>query len=520
MSQTQSYSAETGVVEGSTKRYDVAFIYPPWAVADGRATLQNSLPPLGILSIASYLESLGYSVVVYDIHGEGLDENEVRRRLKRDRPKFIGISVLTSMAIPSHKIAKICKEELPDCAVIAGGAHAEAMPEIMLRNSSIDVIVRGDGEEPMRQIVEGIDFSEIKGLSFRKGRSIQHNKPGELLMDLDQYPFPAYHLVDFKNYFPGTATYRHLPATNMLSTRGCPGACVFCNSAFTTLRTRDPIKVAEQVRHLRENYGIRQVQFYDDTFTVMKKFVLEFCKKMVEMDLGVSWSAYIRGDCFSDQMASAMKQAGCHQVILGIETGNAKIAERIGKPITRERYIEAVEISHRHGIEVRGSFIIGHMGETWATMEDTLNFAMELDCDLFQLSINTPYPGTALYNEAKTEGTLIHQNWYKYGQGQVLIDQPQLSIEDIHRFERLAFRRFYLRPKPIYRLLKRLASFRHIRDYLLAVYILILGQTGKDSKNWDCWMDLNEEDFLDLKLDNQEEILRLTYELRQESFTT
>ena len=236
----------------SDLRLDVVLIYPPWAVLSGRVTLQNSLPPLGILSIASYLESLKLSVAIYDIHGEVIDEMEVRRRLRNDRPRFVGISVLTSMATPSQKIAKICKEEVADCMVVVGGAHAEAVPERMLRNSAIDVIVRGDGEEPMRQIVEGRPLSEIDGLSFRMGKVIHHNKPSKINMDLDQYPFPAYHLVDFKNYFPGTATYRNLPAINMLSTRGCPGACVFCNSAFTTLRTRDPIKVAEQIRHLRE----------------------------------------------------------------------------------------------------------------------------------------------------------------------------------------------------------------------------------------------------------------------------
>jgi anaerobic magnesium-protoporphyrin IX monomethyl ester cyclase len=506
--------------KASNKRIDVALIYPPWAVLSGRVTLQNSLPPLGILSIASYLESLNFSAVIYDIHGEGIDENEVRQRLRRDRPRFVGISVLTSMAIPSQKIAKICKEEVPDCIVIVGGAHAEAMPERMLRNSAINVVVRGDGEQPMRQIVEGYEFSEINGLSFRKGNSIQHNKPSEVNMNLDQYPFPAYHLLNFKNYFPGTATYRSLPAINMLSTRGCPGACVFCNSAFTTLRTRDPIKVAEQISHLRVKYGIRQVQFYDDTFTVMKKFVMDFCQKMIEMDLGVDWSAYIRGDCFSDLLASNMKQAGCHQVILGVETGNSQIAERMGKPIARERYIEAIEIAHRNGLEVRGSFIIGHMGETWETMEDTLNFAMELDCDLFQLSINTPYPGTALYNEAVQQGMLEHQDWYKYGQGEVIINQPQLPTKDIYRFYKYAFRKFYLRPKPIYRLLKRLTTFRHFRDYLLAAYVFLLGKSRKDWKEWHCWMNLNEEDYLDVDLENQEEVYRLTYELRQENFVS
>jgi anaerobic magnesium-protoporphyrin IX monomethyl ester cyclase len=497
---------------------DVVFIYPPWAVLGGRVSLQNSLPPLGILSIAAHLETFGHCVAVYDIHAEVIDEEEVRRRLQRDRPRFIGISILTSMAIPAHKIARICKEELPDCIVVAGGTFPEAMPERMLRNSAFDVVVRGDGELPMQQIVEGKPYAEIDGLSYRSGTVIQHNKPGELLMNLDEYPFPAYHLVDFKNYFPGTATYRKLPAINMLATRGCPGACVFCNSAFTTLRTRDPIKVAEQIRHLRENYGIRQVQFYDDTFTVMKKFVLDFCKKMIEMDLDISWTAYIRGDCFSDQLASIMKQAGCHQVILGIETGNIKIAERMGKPIAHERYQEAIHICHRHGIEVRGSFIIGHLGETWETMEDTCNLAMELDCDLLQLGINTPYPGTALYNEAVESGMLMHQDWYKYGLEEVIIEQPQLPNKEIYRFYNYAFRKFYLRPKPAIRMLKRLTTFRHIRDYLLAIYVLLLGQSRKDWKEWDCWMNLKEEDYLDLNIENQDEVLRLTYELRQESF--
>ncbi len=511
---------ESGSNETIKARVDAAFIYPPWAVVDGRAWLQNSLPPLGILSIASYLESLNYIAKIYDIHGACLDETELRLSLRRDSPRYIGISVLTSMAIPSHKIARICKEEIPDAIVVVGGAHAEAVPELMLKNSAIDVVVRGDGEEPMRQIMEGIPFSEIDGLSFRQGKTIQHNPAGEVLMDLDKYPFPAYHLIDFKNYFPGPATYRNLPATNMLATRGCPGACVFCNSAFTTLRTRDPVKVAEQIKMLAENYGIRQIQFYDDTFTVMKKFVLKFCQKMVEFNLDVSWNAYIRGDCFSDQLASAMKSAGCHQVILGIETGNEKIAERMGKPISKERYYEAMKIAKNNGLEVRGSFIIGHMDETWETMEDTLNFALDLDCDLLQLGINTPYPGTQLYKEAIERNMLIHQNWYEYGQGKVLIEQPQLTKEEIEKFYLYAFRKFYLRPKSILRLLKRLTNIRNIRDYLLAAYVFLLGKTRKDWKKLDCWMDLKEQDYWDLELDNQDEVLRLTYELRQKEFIT
>jgi radical SAM superfamily enzyme YgiQ (UPF0313 family) len=286
------------------------------------------------------------------------------------------------------------------------------------------------------------------------------------------------------------------------------------------LRARSPTHVVEQIKLLREN-GIRQIQFYDDTFTVFKKNVLEFCELLTKANLGVTWTAYVRGDCFSDQMAAAMKGAGCHQVLMGVETGSARIARRIGKPIDRERYREAVQIAHRHGLEARCSFIIGSMDETWETMEETLSFAKELDTDLFQLSISTPYPGTALFAEASAKGWIKHRNWYSYGQGEVLVTQPQITDQEIYRFERYAFRSFYMRPISAWRMLRRVAHFRQIRDLALAAIILLLGRHRKRrDQNWACWVDLRESDFLDLHLPHGDISQRLTYQLRQEQFTS
>jgi len=495
-------------------RIDVALIYPPWAVLDDRSILQNSLPPLGILSIASYLESKGYSVKVYDIHGEKREDTDLRQRLKRDRPRYIGISVLTNMCIPAHKIARICKEELPDSPVVVGGAHAEALPERMLRNSAIDFVTRGDGEETMLEIVEGRDPSTITGLSHRDNGAVYHNPPRAVERDLDSYPLPSYHLVDFDYYFPAAGSYRNLPAINMLMTRGCPGKCNFCNSAMTTLRSRSPESIVNQIKFLHENYGIRQVQFYDDTFTATKAVCLKFCELMEAANLDVTWVAYIRGDCFSDRIAAAMKRAGCHQVLMGVETGNAEIAQSIGKPIDKIRYFEAMTIARRHNLEVRATFIIGHMGDTWDSMLDTLNFAIDLDVDLFQLNICTPYPGTQLYREAVDRGMLQSTDWNRYGQGDVLFKQEQLSAEEIYRFERYAFRRFYLRPKVGFRMLKRITSWYHIRDYIRAARHLLLGNKKKGTGDWQCWQDLNEEDFFDMAV-TEPTTPRLTYELRQ-----
>lgn len=497
------------------ERTDLALIYPPWPALEDRSALQNFLPPLGILSIASYVESKGYSVAVIDVHGEHLEEAAVRERLRDLRPRYVGISVLTNACIPAHKIARIAKDEVPDCKVIVGGSHAETLPERMLRNLSIDIVVRGDGEDATIEIMEEWDINKILGISYRKGDVVLHNPPRVVEMNLDRFPMPAYHLVDFDNYFPAAGSYRNLPAINVLMTRGCPGRCAFCNSARTTLRARSPKNVVAQVKHLHEAYGIRQFQFYDDTFTVLKKQCLEFCALLAAEKLDVTWTAYIRGDCFSEDIAQAMKKAGCHQVLVGVETGNEKIAAEIGKPIDRERYHEAVSIARRCGLEVRATFIIGHLGETWQTMEDTLKFAIELDVDLFQLNIATPYPGTVLYNEAVQRGWLTSKNWNDYGQGDVLIRQPQLPPEEILRFERYAFRRFYLRPIMFYRLMKRMVSWHHLRDYYRAIVLLLLGK-GQKVRNgdWDCWRGLREEDFFDLDIPEPEKP-SLTYELRQ-----
>jgi radical SAM superfamily enzyme YgiQ (UPF0313 family) len=508
-------SAVRGGYSGAAgDRLDLLLVYPPWAVPEKRGILQNSLPPLGLLSIASYAEAKGYHVGVLDVHAERLDDKEVAERLRTAKPRYVGISVLTNMAIPAHYIARLSKRIVPDCMVIAGGVHAEAMPEEMLRNSAIDAVVRGDGEAAMIEVLSGKPFSDVKGLTYREGHRIVHNPPRPVEMNLDCLPFPAYHLVNFKNYFPAVASYRNLPAINMLMTRGCPGKCTFCNSAFTTLRSRSAESMIEEIKLLRYRYGIRQIQFYDDTFTVAKKNALAFCKKMIEDKVDVTWTAYIRGDCFNEEMASAMKAAGCHQVLIGVETGDEQIMRNIQKPIDKARYSRTVEIAHHHGIEVRASFIIGNIGETMRTMEATVRFAKELDVDLFQLNISTPYPGTQLYKYAIEHGLLKHKNWSEYGQGRVLVHLSDLPEEQIYRFEKSAFRSFYLRPKMVLRQLRRVVHLRHLRDLFSAFMALILGVVKYRNPKWKCWNVRGEEDFQDLDLVVAEKP-RLTFEARQ-----
>ena len=179
---------------------------------------------------------------------------------------------MTATANAAHAIANLSKEVAPNCTIVFGGVHAEAMPDETLSHLNVDLVVRGDGEETFLEICQGeTPIERIAGISYRSGNQIIHNPARAVETNLSKYPMPAYHLAPMEKYYPAIGAYKRLPAINMLMTRGCPGKCTFCNSAKTVLRTRDASQVVEEIKFLRDNYGIREIQFYDDTFTVMKK---------------------------------------------------------------------------------------------------------------------------------------------------------------------------------------------------------------------------------------------------------
>ncbi len=498
-------------------RADCLLVYPIWVTeASSRGKLQRMLPPLGVLSIASYLESHGYEVHVVDLHAEQITPEGFRAIVRSLKPRVVGVTVLSSHFVPAHYIAAICKEEILDAKVYVGGVHAEAHPEQMLQNPFIDAVGRGDGEEIMLELMKGVPYPEILGLSYRTedGR-VAHNPARPVEMNLDKYPFPAYHLINFDHYFPAIGTYRDLPAINVLMTRGCPGKCTFCNSAKTTLRGRSVEKMIELMKKLRYEYGIRQFTFYDDTFTADVKRVRAFCEQIVEQKIQMKFVCYVRGDMFSNRMAQLLSRAGCHHVLLGIESGSKTLREIIKKPIKEELYFEAVKTAHRYGIEVRGAFIIGHVDETRETLRESLQFAIDLGVDFFQPSIMTPYPGTELYRQAKAEGLLKHERYELYGQGSPVLRMKHLTDEELMRFYTRCFYQFYFRPKAVWQQLKRLRNWHHLVDLLKAFYIIIVDgiATHKQSR-LNGWLDFDLDAIKTTSIPLPE-IPNLTYEVRQ-----
>jgi radical SAM superfamily enzyme YgiQ (UPF0313 family) len=256
--------------------------------------------------------------------------------------------------------------------------------------------------------------------------------------------------------------------------------------------------VVDEIIHLRDTYGIREIQFYDDTFTVMKKNVLEFCRLMHEKKAGVSFSCFARTDCFSEEMARALKKAGCHQVMFGIESGSPTILKILRKDIDLERTKQAVQLAKKVGIEVRAAFIFGTPGETEETIGETLRYAIDLDPDIAIFNITTPYPGTQLYAWAEARGVLLTKDWWDYELGNSIIDLPSLSRQAIREMYDKAFKAFYNRPVLYWRRLKKIHSLSLLRDTAEAFLYIILrvkvGQRGSYKREW---LRHRREDFFD-----------------------
>lgn len=491
--------------QGEPLPVDALLINPPWVSKDSNIWhgIKAAMPPLGLLSIAAYAEREGFNVRVIDLHVERWTIDTFRDKLRQYRPRVVGIGMMTATAIAANRVARVVKDVHPDCTVVVGGVHAEAMPSECLKNSSIDVVVRGDGEITFSRILTGERWDALRGLSFRRGNRAVHKPPADVIENLDSLPTPAYHLVPMKRYYPAIGAYRRLPAINMLMTRGCPGKCTFCNSAETTLRARSADLVVEEIAHLKERYGIREIQFYDDTFTVLKQNCLRFCQLMKERKLGVSWTAFVRTDCFNEQLAQALIDGGCHQVMFGVESGDDEILRNIRKPIDRKKTGEAVRLAQRVGLEVRATFMLGNPGETTASMRRTIDYALKLEPDLALFNVTTPYPGTQMFDWAKREGYLNTEDWGEYELSRTIMSLPTVTEQEIRDYYAQAHREFYNRPVTFWRRAKRIRSLSHILDNVHAFfYIVLRRKVGKRGSYRREWIENLKEDFWDVPLED------------------
>ena len=428
-------------------------------------------PPLGLLYIAASLKEDGHNVSIVDYNLEKIKQDDLCRIVVERKIEAVGISVVTPKVHGAMELAKFVKRKFPEIIVIAGGPHATLVPEELMKECpAIDFIIQGEGEIRSKELFSKLknktDYGNVDGLVFRRGGQIINNKAKDYIADLNTLAMPAREVVDIKHYASKLKTSVY-PATTMMTSRGCPFRCIYCSKPVTGSRIRSvsPEKVLEEIEKLVSRHGIREIIFYDDSFTVDKPRIMKICDMILKRKIKIRWQCETRVNLVDQEMLNKMKEAGCYLVAYGIESGSDRVLAILKKGIIKEQVIKAIEISKKASIQIIGYFMMGIPGETEEEIKQTISFAKELDIDFAQFSIATAYPGTELYQIAKAQNK-INPDWsksiYALG-GKPLISLSDVPVDKLYYYIKKAYSSFYFRPAYI---LKKINSIKSIRDLI------------------------------------------------------
>jgi anaerobic magnesium-protoporphyrin IX monomethyl ester cyclase len=330
----------------------------------------------------------------------------------------------------SSNILKLCKRFDENVITVIGGPHVTFCAEQTLREAPwIDLVVRGQGEQTMLDIVSGKKPAEIEGLVFRDGDGIVTTGDRPWIEDLDELPLPARHL------FP-LAKYRAFNAGGSLITgRGCPFNCIFCAGHRMTgrrVRLRNAKLVVDEMQMVQE-LGFKEIYIEDDLLTFNHAHVYAICDEILNRGLKIKWNAFSRVDTVTRELLRKMKQAGCLGLLFGVESGNQEILDRVKKKITLKKVKQAVALTKETGMRAVTSFILGLPGETKKTMRQSYDFANRLNAP-YSLHVLAPFPGTEVREKAEEYGmTILTDDWSKYDANRVVTTTPGAGAKDVEQ---------------------------------------------------------------------------------------
>jgi len=368
------------------------------------------------------------------------------------------------------KVAQAIKDQQPETVIGFVGPHPTVLPEETLRAApAIDWVARKEFDYTCKEVVEGKPFSEILGLSYRdKEGRIRHNPDRPLIADLDALPWVAdvYRRdLEIERYFIG---YLLHPYLSLYTGRGCPGQCTFCLWPQTIggrrYRVRSAENVLAELAYMKEIFPqVKEFFFDDDTFTANLPRAREIARGLAK--LGITWSCNSRANLRYDTI-KFFKDCGLRLFLVGYESGNAQILKNIKKGVSLEQMRRFTRDCHKADVTIHGTFVLGLPVETPETIEESIRFAQELDVFSIQVSLAAPYPGTELYEQAqrngwfakRREGAIVHQDGFQ----DAALEYPGLSREEIYEAVDRFYRAYYLRSKPILRIVKTMLEDKEV----------------------------------------------------------
>jgi hopanoid biosynthesis associated radical SAM protein HpnJ len=377
---------------------------------------------------------------------------------------FIVIHTSTPSFRVDVRTAEAIKEAHPSVLIALAGGHPTALPEDSLKASeAIDIVARKEFDLSTTEIAQGVDLSRIAGISYRENGVIKHNpdRPPLTNAELDSLPFvtEVYHRdLDYLRY---NSPYCQYPYVSLYTGRGCPARCTFCLwpqvTQGHTYRVRSPQNVYEELKDIKSKFPkVKEVFFDDDTFTADPMRAREIARLI--KPLGLTWSTNSRANVDYETL-KILKDSGLRLFVVGYESGNAEILKNIKKGVRLDRARRFTQDCHRLGILIHGTFILGLPGETKETIEESIRFAKEMDCETIQVSLASPYPGTELFEYMTANGYLAFNPLLdEQGYQRCAVSYPNLSGDEIYQAVEHFYRSFYFRPRYVFKALRKMLS--------------------------------------------------------------
>lgn len=427
----------------------------------------NRMAPLGLLSIAAWLDREGHDVSVHDCLGPRVpDSNATHAEIILGyKPDLVGFSATTSGFLDGHELAERIKTARPEIRTVFGGVHISSMGAPLLNDfEHIDYLCQGEGEVTLAELASGMAPAQIKGLIWRDGDRAISNPPRPAIPDLDSLPFPFYDkLQGFpRGYNLPLFSYILGPGATMVTSRGCPYQCSFCDrSVFKKgYRYNSAEYIYEHMRHLRRQFGVRHINVYDDLFTANRRRIVRLCDLLISKPLGMQFNCAVRVGQADDELLAMLKKAGCLMLSVGIETADPNLLAFHKPGVRGDDIRDTVKRIQARGLRAKGLFIMGLPGDTEESIQKTSDYALSLDLDDMNMSKFTPFHGAPIWPRIHEFGT-FEENWRKMNCiNFVFLPRGIDSTDKLEELYNTHVKRFYSSAQWRHKFVKRLWQHR------------------------------------------------------------
>lgn len=449
-----------------------------------KSATATRMAPIANLSLAAYLMKKGFEVDIYNCWGplKYIGTKEVLKKVLSFKPDIIGFTSTTSSFNDAYRLTGEIKKTVPDTMIVFGGVHVSALKEKILKSFPlIDFLIIGEGEKALAELAGGENPDKIQGVIYRNGSEIKFNGPRTNLCKLDDLPFPAYQKLEGfpKSYKPPLFTYPQTPTATIISSRGCPYRCSYCDrSVFNkSFRFNSAEYLYEYMAFLKSEFNMRHIFFYDDLFTFHRRRVEEFCLLLQKKPLHITFNCTAKMGHIDDDLLKMLKAAGCWMVSLGIESGAPEILLKHKPEIDLNEVKITIKQIQKNGLRAKGFFMMGLPGETEETIKKTTDFIAELQLDDMNMTKFTPFPGSPIYKNIREEG-VFDEKWELMNcMNFVFVPKGIKSKERLEELYKQFIKRFYTSknwvrkfgplmlksPHSTYRMIKNLPAFLKIK---------------------------------------------------------